>query len=110
MNSPFCLLLLFRGIKGDDGTGNIWKDLRVCKDGISVQEKYHCRAKTRKWKDDLLRAAGMRIHKRRQKKRKQLQIAPKRWVPNTPMWYQTTKNHPPSSIHDHLAHPVLIRK
>ena len=67
MNSPFCLLLLFRGFKGDDGTGNIWKDLRACKDGISVQEKYHSRTKTGEWKEDVLCTAGMRRHKGRQK-------------------------------------------
>ena len=77
--------MLFRVIKGDDGTGNIWKDLRACKDGISVQEKYHCRAKTRKWKDDLLRTAGMRRPKGRQKIIEgSCKLLQKRWVPNIP--------------------------
>jgi hypothetical protein len=44
----------------------VWKDLRASNDGISVQEKYHCRMKTRKWKDDLL-PAGMRSHKTKKK-------------------------------------------
>jgi hypothetical protein len=52
----------------------VWKDLRASNDGISVQEKYHCRMKTRKWKDDLL-PAGMRSHKTKKRK---LHIAPKR--------------------------------
>ena len=86
INSPLslCFLLLFRGIKGDDGTENIWNDLRTYKYGISVQEKYHCRVKTRKWKDDLLRTAGMG---KKTKKRRQMHIGPKMWVPSTPMWY-----------------------
>jgi hypothetical protein len=67
VKSSFLLLLLFKGIEGDDSTRKIWKDIRVCKDGISVQEKYHCMTKAGEWKEDVLCTAGMRRHKGRQK-------------------------------------------